>query len=91
LYAVAKDEMFGRMLSSVERATWHGNPLLAVVITWALVQMFFLIGSLNQIARMCSVLFLLSYAGVNFACFTLDWASAPNFRPTFTFFTWHTW
>ena len=62
----------------------------AVIATFCWVQLCFLIGGLNQIAQLCSVLFLLSYASVNLACLGLDLASAPNFRPTFAYFSWHT-
>ena len=68
----------------------HNTFSSAVIATFCWVQLCFLIGGLNQIAQLCSVLFLLSYASVNLACLGLDLASAPNFRPTFAYFSWHT-
>ncbi|ELU01652.1 hypothetical protein CAPTEDRAFT_155483 [Capitella teleta] len=90
LEALAKDRIFWFLLQPATLTTRGGNPYVAVVISWALVQAVLLIGSLNAIAPMASELFLLSYASTNLACLALNLAAAPNFRPTFRFFSWHT-
>eukprot|EP00090_Calanus_glacialis_P041695 TRINITY_DN74208_c0_g1_i1.p1 TRINITY_DN74208_c0_g1~~TRINITY_DN74208_c0_g1_i1.p1 ORF type:complete len:618 (+),score=98.99 TRINITY_DN74208_c0_g1_i1:78-1856(+) len=90
LDAIAKDTMFGPFLHFVTKGTFKNNPIVAVIITFVFVQLFFFIGGLNEIAQLASVLFLLSYSAVNIACLGLDLASAPNFRPNFRYFHWST-
>ncbi|CAG5105720.1 Oidioi.mRNA.OKI2018_I69.chr1.g2393.t1.cds [Oikopleura dioica] len=90
LHAMAKDGMFGPALRLVKMTNSKGNPYVAVVMTWFLIQVVLLIGKLNAIAPLVTIFFLLAYTACDLACLGLDWASAPNFRPTFKYFSWHT-
>ncbi|XP_055299605.1 solute carrier family 12 member 9 isoform X2 [Sitodiplosis mosellana] len=90
LEAIARDRVYGRILDFVTRGTYRNNPILAVLISYLLVEAILLIGSLNLIAQINSVLFLLSYMATNLACLGIELTGAPNFRPTFKYFTWHT-
>ncbi|KAF7491715.1 hypothetical protein SSS_10243 [Sarcoptes scabiei] len=90
LEALSKDKLFGPLLNVVNLYSMPGNPISAVLITWALIQCIIFINKLNLIAQITSVFFLLSYFATNFACLSLTLTSAPNFRPTFKYFSWKT-
>ncbi|XP_058450902.1 solute carrier family 12 member 9 [Malaya genurostris] len=90
LEALAKDKVFGSLLNFVVKGTYKSNPIAAVIGSWVLVEAILLIGSLNTIAQINSVLFMLAYLATNLACLGIEITGAPNFRPTYKYFTWHT-
>ncbi|XP_067113118.1 solute carrier family 12 member 9 [Osmerus mordax] len=89
LHALALDQLFGLPLAPAAITSRSGNPWVAVVYTWGLAQCVVFAGQLNTIAGLVTVFYLLAYAAVDLACLALEWASAPNFRPTFQVFSWH--
>ncbi|KAJ3588777.1 hypothetical protein NHX12_009631 [Muraenolepis orangiensis] len=90
LHALAVDQLFGLPLAPAAIKSSSGNPWVAVLYTWALAQCVVFAGKLNAVAGLVTVFYLLAYAAVDLACLALEWASAPNFRPTFQVFSWHT-
>ncbi|KAL8288857.1 hypothetical protein RB597_000778 [Gaeumannomyces tritici] len=65
------------------------EPLLAIFLTYALAQLS-LFANLNQIATLIAMGYQMTFFVMNLACFLLKIGSAPNFRPAFKFFSWHT-
>lgn len=86
LNAVAADRLFGWLLDPILKANVHGNPIGSVLMTWFIIQLMLLIGSLNQIAQISSILFLFTYFSINLSCMMCLLTSAPNFRPSFRYF-----
>lgn len=90
LHALAVDHLFGLPLAPAAVKSSSGNPWVSVLYTWALAQCVVFAGQLNAIASLVTIFYLLAFAVVDLACLALEWASAPNFRPTFQYFSWHT-
>ncbi|KAI3409896.1 hypothetical protein GPALN_006270 [Globodera pallida] len=86
----AQDKLFGALLkpATIEVGSKR-NPMISVIISWIGVVLVLMIGAMNRIAKITSILFLLSYMGVNIATLALELTSAPNFRPNFKYFSWH--
>lgn len=58
----------------------------AILLTWAIAQLF-LFSDINQIATFITMAFLMTFLVTNLACFLLRVGSAPNFRPSFKYFS----
>lgn len=86
LNAIAADSLFGWLLDPIVKANIKGNPIGSVLMTWFIIQLMLLIGSLNQIAQVSSILFLYTYFAINLSCMMCLLTSAPNFRPSFKYF-----
>jgi len=81
LQALARDGIFPHT-KWLKYGTKKGDePLVAVIVTWAVAQGCTLVGNLNVIAPIIASFFCLSYATVNLACFLLEVSGTPNFRP----------
>ena len=83
--ALADDEIFWGLLKW-GKIRYKGNPWVAVIVSWLLIQIVAIDNNLNQIAPLSTVCYLLMYSGTNLACLALELASAPNFRPSFRYF-----
>lgn len=89
LQAIAKDSIFPFLRPFEQVSKGSNNPINAILFTWLLTQLC-LFANINQIATFITMAFLMTFIVTNLACFLLKIASAPNFRPSFRFFTWWT-
>lgn len=60
--------------------------IYGIIFTWLLAQAF-LFADINQIATFITMAFLMTFLVTNLACFLLKLGSAPNFRPSFKYFS----
>ncbi|KAF4447787.1 hypothetical protein F53441_8737 [Fusarium austroafricanum] len=87
--AFARDRLLPG-LGFFSKGTKHGDePIYALLLTYIIAQVA-LFADLNQIATFISMGYQMTFFVMNLACFLLKVGSAPNFRPSFKFFTWQT-
>jgi len=81
LQALAYDGLAPRFLA---RGSGRDNePRVATVLTFLLAQTGILLGSLDMIAPVLTMFFLVTYGFINLACGLERWAASPSFRPDF--------
>ncbi len=80
LEALARDGLLYRASEWLLNLKLCQRPVLVSGVTFCLVQCVLLMQSLNKIARLCTLAFLLSYLSVNLATLALSWSAATNFR-----------
>ena len=86
LQSLASDRVFP-VLNIFSRG--HGpqsNPRLAALLTLAIAVLTLGLGSLDAIAAVVSMFFLISYGLLNYATYWEARAKSPSFRPRFRFF-----
>jgi len=86
LQALAADRIFAWLAPFAKGAGESRNPRRAVLLTGAIAFAVIAGGSLDTIARIVSMFFLISYGLLNYATYVEATAASPSFRPRFRFF-----
>ncbi|XP_077988491.1 solute carrier family 12 member 2-like [Glandiceps talaboti] len=84
--AVCKDKIFPKIYYFAKGVGPNNEPRRAYILTFVIAIAFILIGELNAIAPIISNFFLMSYALINFSCFSASLARPPGWRPSFRFY-----
>lgn len=79
--SIADDSMLPQLFNVLKGPT--RKPLIFTVFLIAVSICF---GSLDQVAPLVTIFFLLCYGGVNIACFLLDYLGSPNWRPKWRYY-----
>lgn len=90
LNAIADDKIIpGLSIFTTQKKSLKQKKLAqvySIMITWFIAQIF-LFADINQIATFITMAFLMTFIVTNLACFLLRMGSAPNFRPSFKYFS----
>uniref|UniRef100_X1Z3Q1 Amino acid permease/ SLC12A domain-containing protein n=1 Tax=Capitella teleta TaxID=283909 RepID=X1Z3Q1_CAPTE len=87
LQAIARDNIIP-FLDVFKVTTKGGEPLRALVLTALIAEGGILIASLDYVAPVIDVFFLMCYGFVNLACAIQTLMKAPSWRPRFKYYHW---
>ncbi|MFQ5684184.1 MAG: amino acid permease [Candidatus Binatia bacterium] len=86
LQSIAGDRIFPFLLPFAEGVGPTGNPRRGVLLSAGIALATVGLGTLNVIASVVSMFFLISYGLLNYATFYEARTASPSFRPRFRFF-----
>ena len=86
LQSLASDRVFPVLNVFAKGHGPQSNPRLAAILTFAIAILTLGLGSLDAIAAVVSMFFLISYGLLNYATYSEARAKSPSFRPRFRFF-----
>uniref|UniRef100_UPI00358F7851 solute carrier family 12 member 4-like isoform X2 n=1 Tax=Myxine glutinosa TaxID=7769 RepID=UPI00358F7851 len=87
LQAIAKDGIIP-FLSVFGHGKANGEPTWALLLTAGIAELGILIASLDMVAPILSMFFLMCYLFVNLACAVQTLLRTPNWRPRFRYYHW---
>ena len=87
LQAIAKDDLIF-FLKIFGHSPFGGEPTYALILTFILSEGGVLIASIDAVAPLLTMFFLMCYMFVNLACVLQSLLHAPNWRPRFRYYHW---
>lgn len=87
LHAIAHDGLIP-FLQVFGHSKSNGEPTWALLLTVGICEIGILIGSVDAVAPILSMFFLMCYLFVNLACAIQTLLCTPNWRPRFKFYHW---
>lgn len=87
LQAIAKDNIIP-FLRVFGHGKANGEPTWALLLTALIAELGILIASLDMVAPILSMFFLMCYLFVNLACAVQTLLRTPNWRPRFKYYHW---
>ncbi|KAI6229424.1 Amino acid permease-associated region domain containing protein [Aphelenchoides besseyi] len=87
LQAIAFDEVipFLRYVKGTDR---RGEPVVAILLTLLLCELFILIAVIESLTALITQFFVMCYLGINISCALQSLLKAPGWRPSFRYFHW---
>mmetsp|Transcript_26904 Transcript_26904/g.70690 ORF Transcript_26904/g.70690 Transcript_26904/m.70690 type:complete len:995 (-) Transcript_26904:191-3175(-) len=87
LQAIAQDDLI-KALEFFGKASDSGEPTRALVLTVLIAEAGILIASLDAVAPIITMFFLMCYAFVNLACAIQSLLKSPSWRPRYKYYHW---